>query len=132
MRLALHLDDASFRKAGLATLSALRPLVERTPAGFATLLNASAYAEREKVVEIAIVGAHDAEGTRSLLASVRALYLPARVVEWFDPAAGPSDLPLLLGKTLSGRKPAAYVCRNYACDKPVTAPAALAKVLAQR
>jgi len=132
LRLALHLDDASFRKAGLATLAALRPLVERAPAGFATLLNASAYAEREKVVEIAIVGPRDAAGTRSLLAAARAPYIPARVVEWFDPAAAPSDLPLLLGKTLSGGKPAAYVCRNYACDKPVTDPAALAKVLARR
>jgi len=132
LRLALHLDDASFRKAGLATLSALRPLVERAPAAFATLLNASACAERDKVVEIAIVGARDAAGTRGLLAAVRALYLPAHVVEWFDPAAGPSDLPLLLGKTLAGGKPAAYVCRNYACDKPVSDPAALAKVLARR
>jgi uncharacterized protein YyaL (SSP411 family) len=132
LRLALHLDDASLRKAGLATLTALGPLVERAPAGFATLLNASAYAERDKVVEIAIVGARDAAGTRGLLAAVRAPYLPARVLEWFDPAAGPSDLPLLVGKTLSGGKPAAYVCRNYACDKPVGDPAALAKVLARR
>jgi len=132
LRLALHLDDASFRKAGEATLSALRPLVERAPAGFASLLNASAYAESDEVPEIAIVGPRDAAGTRSLLAAARALYLPARVMEWFDPVAGPSDLPLLLGKTLTGGKPAAYVCRNYACDKPVTDPAALAKVLARR
>ena len=132
LRLALHLDDASFRKAGRATLAALRPLADRAPSGFATLLNASSYAERENVVEIAITGPRSAPGTRGLLAAARARYLPARVLEWFDPAAGSSDLPMLKGKTLSGGKPAAYVCRNYACDKPVTDPAALAKALAQR
>jgi len=131
LRLALHLDDASFRKAGLATLAALRPMVDRAPAGCATLLNASAYAEREKVVEIAIAGPRDAPGTRALLAAARARYLPARGLAWFDPAAGPSDLPLLKGKTLAAGKPAAYVCRNYACDAPVGDPADLAKALAK-
>jgi uncharacterized protein YyaL (SSP411 family) len=132
LRLALHLDDAAFRKAGLATLAALRPLVERAPAGFASLLNASAYGPGKDVLEIALVGARDAAGTRSLLSTARARYIPARALEWFDPAAGPSDLPMLKGKMLLGGKPAAYVCRNYACDAPVTDPADLAKALARR
>ena len=132
LRLALHLDDAAFRKAGLATLAALRPIAERAPTGCATLLNASAYAEREMVVEIAIAGPVEAVGTRGLLAAARARYIPAQALEWFDPAAGPSDLPMLEGKTLSGGKPTAYVCRNYACDKPVTDPGELAKALARR
>ncbi len=131
LRLALHLDEASFRKAGWATLTALRPLAERAPAGCATLLNASAYGQSKDVLEIAIVGPRDAAGTRNLLAAARARYLPARAWAWFDPAAGSNDLPLLKGKTLSGGKPAAYVCRNYACDAPVTDPAALAKALAR-
>jgi uncharacterized protein YyaL (SSP411 family) len=132
LRLAVHLDDASFRKAGLATLAALRPLVERSPAGFSTLLNAAAYAGREQVLEIAIVGARDAAGTRSLLAAARRPYLPTRVLAWLDPQAKPSDLPLLAGKALSAGKPAAYVCRNYACDKPVTDPGELTKALTRR
>jgi len=132
LRLAIHLDDASFRKAGLATLAALRPLADRMPSGFATLLNASAYAERKEVPEIAIVGKREAPGTRALLAAARARYVPARAIAWFDPAAGPSTLPLLAGKTLVSGKPAAYVCRNYACDAPVGDPAELAKALARR
>jgi uncharacterized protein YyaL (SSP411 family) len=52
-------------------------------------------------------------------------------VGWLDPAAGASSLPLLAGKTLSEGKPAAYVCRNYACDKPVTDPADLTKALSR-
>jgi uncharacterized protein YyaL (SSP411 family) len=132
LRLAIHLDDAGFRKAGLATLAALRPLAERAPSGFATLLNASAYADRGGVVEIAIAGPRDAKATRALLCAVRHRYLPARALAWLDPAAGQSDLPLLAGKTLSAGKPAAYVCRNYACDKPVTDAGELQKALARR
>jgi uncharacterized protein YyaL (SSP411 family) len=132
LRLAVHLDDAAFRKAGMQTLAALRPLAERAPSGFATLLNASAYADRQAVPEIAIAGPRDAPGSRALLAAARARYLPASALAWFDPAAGPSDLPLLAGKTLVGGKPTAYVCRNYACDKPVTDPGELAKALAPR
>jgi uncharacterized protein YyaL (SSP411 family) len=132
LRLALHFNDPGFRKGGVATLTALAPLADRVPAGFATLLNASAYASSEDVVEIAIAGPRDAPGTRALLAATRARYLPARTVGWFDPAAGPSDLPLLKGKTLSAGRPAAYVCRDYACDKPLTDPSALTASLARR
>ena len=131
LRLAVHLDDAAFRKAGLATLAALRPLAEHVPSGFATLLNASAYADPKDVVEIAIAGPPGAEGTRALLAAARARYLPAAAIAWLDPAAGPSDLPLLKGKTLSAGKPSAYVCRNHACEPPVTDAALLAKALAR-
>jgi uncharacterized protein YyaL (SSP411 family) len=132
LRLAVHLDDAGFRKAGLAALAALRPLVDRVPSAFSSLLNASAYADRKNVVEIAVVGPRGAAGTRALLAAARARYLPARVIGWLDPAAGATDLPLLKGKTLSSGKPAAYVCRNYACDAPVSDPEVLAKALARR
>jgi uncharacterized protein YyaL (SSP411 family) len=132
LRLAVHFDDAGFRKAGLAALASLSPLADRVPTGFATLLNASAYAESAEVVEIAIAGPRGAEGTRALLAAARAPYLPARALSWLDPAAGPSPLPLLKDKALVAGKPAAYVCRDYACDKPVTDPAALGAALARR
>jgi len=130
LRLSLHFDDARFRKAGLATLTALRPFAERAPVGCASLLNASAYAETNEVVEIAIAGPAKAPETKSLLATARGRYIAARVLAWFDPASGPSDLPLLAGKKLVGGRPAAYVCRNYACDAPVDDPSGLAKALA--
>jgi uncharacterized protein YyaL (SSP411 family) len=130
-RLSIHLDDAGFRKGAVAALAALSPLADRAPSGVATLLNASAYADRSRVIEIAVSGPREAEGTRALLAAAWSRYLPARAIACVDPAK-PSSLPLLAGKTLSGGKPAAYVCRSYACDKPVTEPAALTSALAHR
>ncbi len=132
LRLGLHRDDAELTKAGLAVLAALKPLADRSPAGCATLLNASAYADRRDVLEIAVAGPRTDPGTRALLAAARAPYLPARAIAWLDPAEGAGGLPLLAGRTLSGGKPAAYVCRNYVCDKPVTDPAILTKALAAR
>jgi uncharacterized protein YyaL (SSP411 family) len=41
-------------------------------------------------------------------------------------AAGPrDDVPLLVGRTPVDGQPAAYVCRGFVCERPVTDPAAL-------
>jgi uncharacterized protein len=130
-RLAVHLDDAALRDAARAALTALAPGIARAPSAFCTALNASAYLDGP-VIEIAVAGPRDDPATRALLAKVGASYLPARAIAWIDPAAGASERPLLKGKSLVRGKPAAYVCRNYACDAPVVDPAALARVLASR
>ncbi|MGH3111011.1 MAG: hypothetical protein ACRDQT_08855, partial [Gaiellaceae bacterium] len=49
----------------------------------------------------------------------------------FDPravvAVGPTDeVPLLEGKELVDGNPAVYVCERFACQAPITDPAALA------
>ena len=73
--------------------------------------------------EIAIVGPPSDERTRALIAKVHAGYRPNKVVA--QAAVGDShaaSLPLLAGRGLVDGKPAAYVCRNYACERPVTEP----------
>ena len=73
--------------------------------------------------EIAIVGPPSDERTRALIAKVHAAYRPNKVVA--QAAVGESraaSLPLLAGRGLVDGKPAAYVCRNYACERPVTEP----------
>jgi uncharacterized protein len=39
-------------------------------------------------------------------------------------------VPLLAGRSMVDGRPAAYVCRDFACRRPVTDPEALAEALA--
>ncbi len=67
--------------------------------------------------EIAIVGPVDAPVAQAALKP----FQPNAVV-----AFGPSEeVPLLAGKDLVDGKPAVYVCERFACQAPVTDPAAL-------
>ncbi len=128
LRLAVHTGDERLRAPAARTLRAYRPLVERAPSAFASLLVAADFAQGQ-VLEIAIVGLPEDPQTRALLATVRGRFLPNRVVEAAPPGATVADLPLLAGKTLHGGKPAAYVCRNYACRAPTSDPEVLARNL---
>ena len=66
--------------------------------------------------------AHEREG------KVFGRFLPNRVVAGAvgDDPAGSSGLPLLEGRAPAAGKPTAFVCRNYACELPVTDASALA------
>jgi len=68
--------------------------------------------------EIAIIGVPRDEVARAALEP----YEPNAVVA-FGPAEG---VPLLSGKGYVDGRPAVYVCRNFACEAPVTDPAILA------
>ena len=81
--------------------------------------------------EIAIVGAADDAATHALLGAVYQQYLPNKVVARLDPADGetPKKVPLLANRLLVDGRPAAYVCRNFTCQQPLTDPEELARQL---
>lgn len=84
--------------------------------------------------EIAIIGAPGDANTQALLRAVRQDFVPNKVVMLHDPAqaeATEAKWPLIAGKTLIDRAPAAYVCRNFTCDKPLTDAAQLTERLAR-
>ncbi len=128
LRLGQHLDDALFREAGTRALSAAREAVERAPSGFTSHLVAADFV-LGPAHEIAIVGPPDDPATKALLKTVRDRYLPNRIIALAPPGASVQRWPLLRGKTTVGGKPAAYVCRSYACQAPTTDPAVLARSL---
>ena len=81
---------------------------------------ATAEAMLEGPVEIAVVGRPGPE--RDALARV-ARRRPGAVVLVAEP--GRDDVPLLEGRVEVDGRPAAYVCRNLVCERPVTDPADL-------
>ena len=82
--------------------------------------------------QTAIIGDPADAAQQALIATVYSDYMPNKIVVLSTPAdaANPNAPPLLKGKTLIHNKPAAYVCQDYICKRPVTTTDELAKQLA--
>jgi uncharacterized protein YyaL (SSP411 family) len=128
LRLAVHLDDPDLRSPAMSTLRAYRGAAAQSPSAFASLLAASRYADGS-AIEIAVAGEPGEPGTEALLSAVRDRYIPERIVALAAPGVEDGELPLPAGKTLVDGRPAAYLCRDYACEAPVTDPEELRRAL---
>ncbi len=106
-----RLDDAVSR-----TLALARPLLQRHPMALADLVAALPMWRAPN--EIVVTG-----GRRDLLAEVRRHWLPAAVVAWGEPDAG----PLFEGRLTGPGQ--AYVCEARACRTPASDVATLAEQL---
>jgi uncharacterized protein YyaL (SSP411 family)/aryl-alcohol dehydrogenase-like predicted oxidoreductase len=128
-RLSYHLDREDLRDEAAGAIRAWAKAVGRQPRAFATSL-AVVDLLLDGPVELALVGAEGDRGREALRAELARQYLPNRIVAVHDPAGGPSPLPLLAGKDVVGGHAALYVCRHFACQRPVTSPADIAVALA--
>ena len=86
--------------------------------------------------QIVIVGGRDGEDARALHRVVAASYQPFAIVVPVEPGPAQQALATLLPfvasmHTVDGAA-AAYVCRSFACDTPVTEPEDLKALLARR
>ncbi|MET9890685.1 thioredoxin domain-containing protein [Streptomyces sp. NPDC006465] len=70
--------------------------------------------------EVAVVGEGSDPATTALRRAALLGTAPGAVVAVGAPES--DELPLLSGRPLMDGKPAAYVCRNFACDAPTTDP----------
>jgi len=127
-RLSVHLDRADWRVAAEAALAAWGEAIAAQPRAFAQSLLALAFL-REGPVECAFVGPTGDPGLAALQGAVARQFLPHRVIGHSDPSRGGSSLPLLAGKGLVEGHAALYVCREYACRRPITAPDQVAAAL---
>jgi uncharacterized protein YyaL (SSP411 family) len=120
LRLARHFDRSDLAERARAALEAYGTLVDRAPRAFATALVALDFSENPPL-ELVIAGRPGSADREALEVALAAHYLPRRVVGHVE-KDGPSTtgLPLLEGKTEVGGRAALYVCRNYACEAPIT------------
>jgi len=100
--------------------------LEGHPQAFGTALIVADLMGRE-ISEIAIVGDLGDQRTKDLIAGARQNCGPNAVIAAGDPADTESvtAVPLLRGKAMVNDAPTAYVCKNFACQRPVNAPEAL-------
>ena len=111
-------------------LRSMRTTVTQQPMGYGHWLCAMDYA-LSTPKEVVVVGDREDAATKALLEAVHSRFIPNKVVAGMasedDPIA--DELALLEGRGLVGGRPTAYVCQNYACQLPVTEPAALLEQL---
>jgi uncharacterized protein YyaL (SSP411 family) len=129
LRLAVLTGRDEYRTRALAALRPMGDLMSRYPSGFGRFLCAHDF-NIGPVVEVALLAA-SAASLEPLAAEVFGRFIPNRVVAGAIGADAPSDadVPLLEGRVAIDGRATAFVCRNYACQLPVTEPAALAQQL---
>jgi hypothetical protein len=118
------------RDAALAAVGGLSEVIRRFPrhAGWAAAVAEAAIAGP---VEIAIVGDASDTATRALQRTALLASSPGAVIALGGgaPSTAKGSVPLLAGRSLVEGRPAAYVCRNFACERPVTDAEELARSL---
>ncbi len=127
LKLAALTGEAAYFDHAETMLAVLQPALVQAPLAFAQWLCALDFALSDPR-EIAIVGDLASDSTQALLAIVREGYRPHQVV-----AATSSDrspIPLLSNRPRIDGEATAYVCHHFACQRPVTDPAALRQQLA--
>jgi uncharacterized protein YyaL (SSP411 family) len=129
LRLGRLLGEERYESAALGALRAVQGLFARAPTGFGHALGVADFA-LSRVREVAIVGDPSAADTGALLAEVRGRFRPNQVVALAAPGdGGAAEVPLLADRPAVDGRATAYVCEHFACQLPVTEPAALAEQL---
>ncbi|MGC3973902.1 MAG: thioredoxin domain-containing protein [Nitrospira sp.] len=120
-RLSYHFAREEFREAATSAVRAYGRQIARYPRAFAKSLIVVDLL-MSGPAELALVGRPGDPGTEALRAAVNRAYLPNRVLAHRDSDQSVTRHPLLQGKTLIDGKAALYVCRNFACGRPITDP----------
>ena len=128
LRLAELTGDAELRGRAERVLRPLATAMTKHAIAFGHLLGAADMLVRGGI-QIAIAGDPSSAGFRSLTDAVARRYVPAMVLAGGD--ASKSGRIALLNDRTAVEPPAAYVCRDFACELPVRDPAALEAQLAE-
>jgi len=125
LRLAKLTGDDRYERFAVTVLRLVASQIRRHPQGFGRALSALEF-HLGATREVAIIGPRPNDLERQVLQT----YLPDAVVALSsDPASGAASVPWLEGRTAVEDKPAAYVCENFVCQRPVTTTGELSKLL---
>jgi uncharacterized protein YyaL (SSP411 family) len=127
LRLAELTGEGRLRDAAERAIGQTERLAALYPRAFPVWLGALDFASTP-VVQVAIAGDAGGAATRALVGVARRGFQPYRVLAVGDPKA--SMLDLLRGRFAMRGRATAFVCRDFACHRPVTEPEELAAELA--
>lgn len=129
LRLAAYTGDPRYTEAAGRALSLLSEALKQYPQAFGEALNAVDMLA-QGIAEVAVVGDPDADSTRKLLQVIDEVWRPNVVVALSADDVGEAHVvPLLQHRTRRDGLSTVYVCRNFACQLPVTAALDLRSLL---
>jgi uncharacterized protein YyaL (SSP411 family) len=131
LKLAGFTNELRYVDIAHQALGQMQPMMSQYPLGFGQWLQALAYA-LSGPREIAIVGDPGSTDTQALLSVVRGAYRPFQVVALGAPGPDEPAISLLRDRGLMDEQAAAYVCRDFACQAPITEQEVLEVQLDQR
>jgi uncharacterized protein len=132
LRLGEITNRTDFREAAERTLAAFATRLAAAPVTLPRMLAACEFrlGERRQIV---LVGERGAGDTRALLRVIEGCFVPNRVVLLVDTPearqALAAGIPAIESMDRVDGRAAAYVCREYACQLPVSGAEELAKLL---
>jgi len=124
LRLSALTGETGYADAARRWVGALAPVLAEHPTAFAYLLGALDRAVHPSI-EIAVVGEPSDPAATALVREVSTRIVPGSVLLSAAPSVGTELSPLLQHREMLDGAPTAYVCRDYACELPVTEPDAL-------
>lgn len=124
LRLHALTGEAQWIERAERTIAAFQYRAVQSPTGYGEFLRGL---ERmaSGPLEVAIVGSADDDRTRQLIEVYRERWRPGGVIalgSGVDTDATPALIPLLADRPTADGEPAAYVCRQFLCERPVTTP----------
>ncbi|EFA07789.1 spermatogenesis-associated protein 20 [Tribolium castaneum] len=130
IRLAAYLDRADLRAKAGRTLTVFADRLKSIPVALPEMTSALLFYHNSPT-QVFIAGPTEDNNTQALIDVVRSRFIPGRILAVTD---GPGGLLYRRHESLARLrpiqgKPAAYVCRNFACSLPVTEPEELASNL---
>jgi uncharacterized protein len=132
LRLAQMTGRAEFRESAERLLAAFGSRLSTVPSAIPQMLLACEFLLSEPR-QIVIVGDPGAADTRALVREVHSRFLANRILLLVDSPeardALAAGVPALAAMAKLGNHAAAYVCRNYTCQLPVSEPDRLAALL---
>jgi uncharacterized protein YyaL (SSP411 family) len=127
LRLGALAGRADLTDAGRRTLETMQVILERAPAAAGQSLVALEF-HLSSPTEFAVIGGSDPAELRAVLETIHARFLPNKVVAPVG-AGDRAQSPLLADRVARDGKTTTYLCKNYACQAPVTGVDAVAHAI---
>jgi len=118
IRLAELFADADARRRATYAVESLAPAIGRYPSAFGHMLGCADMLING-AVEVAIVGDTASDDFRALERTAAERYVPSLVLAGGAPRTDDA-IALLSAREARDGRATAYVCRNYACERPAT------------